>query len=155
MKKKFAQSRSRNKKEFISGTNINIEEFLSVLGATDVTEFEFEKGDVHLVVKKSPIEEIIGDAYVSGSEKKQDETPKRVKKVSSPAVGVFHFVENDLPIVSVGDSVKKGARLGWVDSLGIPQDVKAPVSGKIIAIRRREDDIVEWGEALFEIEENV
>ncbi|MCD6412772.1 MAG: acetyl-CoA carboxylase biotin carboxyl carrier protein subunit [Elusimicrobia bacterium] len=160
MKKKTWPNKNRKKKkEFIFGTDIDIEEFLSVLGSTDVTEFEFEKGDIHLIVKKSPVGEIIGDTVnvspSAGKEISAAEVRKPMREISSPAVGIFHFIEGDVPLVNVGDSVKKGARLGWVDSLGIPQEIKSPVSGKIAQIIRRENDVVEWGETLFRIEENV
>ena len=73
-------------------------------------------------------------------------------RIKSSAVGLFHLVENDVPLCSVGDIVKKGKKLGWVDSMGIPKEIVADTTGRIVSIFCEDCGVVEWGQVLFEIE---
>lgn len=138
--------------QFLSA--VELKEFLSVLAATDVVEFEYGKKDLHIVIKKDTVGEIIGDEILpprEGSEPPSNHWQKY--RIKSPAVGIFHLVENAVPLCSVGDIVKKGRKLGWVNSMGIPQDIMVEKDGRIVSIFCSDSGVVEWGQDLFEIED--
>jgi biotin carboxyl carrier protein len=67
---------------------------------------------------------------------------------TSPAVGVYH-PRRDL---TVGMPVRAGDRIGWVDVLGVQQDVVAPVDGLIGLSLAEAGEAVEYGQQLVRIE---
>lgn len=67
---------------------------------------------------------------------------------TSPAVGVYH-PRRDL---TVGMPVRAGDRIGWVDVLGVQQDVVAPVDGMIGSSLAETGEAVEYGQELVRIE---
>ncbi len=67
---------------------------------------------------------------------------------TSPAVGVYQ-PRKDL---SVGARVRAGDRLGFVDLLGVPQEVVAPVDGLVGASLVEAGEAVEYGQELVVIE---
>ena len=145
-----------------SGADLSIKEFLSELGRTDVVEFEYERKDLHIVIRKEPVDTMLGEEpeikepqrEKAGSRSPAPEKRKEKKILKSPAVGTFYLVENDRPLVSAGESVKKGKKLGWVNSMGIAQDIAASTACKIVSILCADSSVVEWGQSLFEIEES-
>jgi biotin carboxyl carrier protein len=67
---------------------------------------------------------------------------------TSPAVGIYH-PRRDLV---VGMHVRAADRLGWVDVLGVQQDVVAPVEGVIGSSLAEAGEAVEYGQELVRIE---
>jgi len=64
----------------------------------------------------------------------------------APVVGIFK------PVATVGTRVRAGDRVAVVDLLGIPQDVAAPIDGKIVEIFPQAGDGVEYGEEVLLVE---
>lgn len=128
--------------------NIELKEFLALLNGTDVVEFEYGDKGIHIVIKKESVGEIIGDEMSPA----RDALRKKYR-IKSSVVGLFHLVENDIPLCSVGDVVREGRRLGWVDSMGIQKEIVAERDGRIVSIFCGDCGVVEWGQDLFEIED--
>jgi acetyl-CoA carboxylase biotin carboxyl carrier protein len=74
--------------------------------------------------------------------------------VVSPMVGTFHrgTERGGPPIVEVGDAVTMGQTLGYVESLKVLRDLTAGVDGTVRAILAGDDEPVDYGRALFELE---
>jgi biotin carboxyl carrier protein len=71
--------------------------------------------------------------------------------VNSVSVGVFRAAK--VP-VNVGDMVKARQVLGNVESLRVPNEITAPIAGRILEISTSEGQGVEYGQTLFVIEES-
>uniref|UniRef100_A0A383VZ78 Lipoyl-binding domain-containing protein n=1 Tax=Tetradesmus obliquus TaxID=3088 RepID=A0A383VZ78_TETOB len=54
-------------------------------------------------------------------------------------------------VANVGDRVKKGATLGYIEQLGTFVEVKAPQEGEVVQFRAEEGDPVEYGQAVVVI----
>ncbi len=67
----------------------------------------------------------------------------------SPAVGIFH-PRRDLV---VGMHVRSGDRIGYVDVLGVHQDVVSPIEGAIGSSLAEAGEAVEYGQELVRIEQ--
>jgi len=67
---------------------------------------------------------------------------------TSPAVGVYH-PRRDL---TVGTRVRAGDRIGWVDVLGVQQDVIVPVDGLIGSSLAEAGEAVEYGQGLVQLD---
>lgn len=68
------------------------------------------------------------------------------RDVVSPFVGYFR------PALEAGVPVSKGAIVGVVESLGLPNEVLAPVSGKVGVFTVSDGDAVEYGTVITRIE---
>lgn len=75
------------------------------------------------------------------------------KDVPAPMVGVVYLQANpDVdPYVQVGDSVKKGQVLCLIEAMKLMNEIVAPQDGVVSAILVENENIVEYGQALFRI----
>ena len=75
------------------------------------------------------------------------------KDVPAPMVGVVCLQANPDadPYVQVGDSVKKGQVLCLIEAMKLMNEIVAPQDGVVSAILVENENIVEYGQALFRI----
>ena len=75
------------------------------------------------------------------------------KDVPAPMVGVVDLQANPDadPYVQVGDSVKKGPVLCLIEAMKLMNEIVAPQDGVVSAILVENENIVEYGQALFRI----
>jgi biotin carboxyl carrier protein len=78
----------------------------------------------------------------------EDEVAADYVAVASPAVGVFHPRKE----LVAGMSVRAGDRVGFVDVLGLHEDVLSPVNGLIGSSLVEAGEAVEYGQELVRIE---
>lgn len=73
------------------------------------------------------------------------------KEVPAPMVGVVYLQANPDadPYVQVGDSVKKGQVLCLIEAMKLMNEIVAPQDGVVSAILVENENIVEYGQALF------
>lgn len=74
--------------------------------------------------------------------------------VTAPVVGIFHHVKDRSRERrwNVGDWVGNGEVVCIVESMRIPNEVHTPVAGRIVNVRVKEDEPVEFGQVLMEID---
>lgn len=74
--------------------------------------------------------------------------------VTAPVVGIFHHVKDRSGERrwDVGDWVESGEVVCIVESMRIPNEVHTPAAGRIVNVRVKEDDPVEYGQVLMEID---
>ncbi|MEA2082399.1 MAG: biotin/lipoyl-containing protein [Elusimicrobiota bacterium] len=165
LQKKKPAARPKPEPAAASAADLDLKKIMEVLGKTDVCEFEYSRGDMHIVLKKEPVSVILGETETAQTESGPAEknlpvldekacAQTCVKTLKSPAVGIFHISDGNTLIASVGKKIKKGQRIGWVNSMGINQEIMAEKNSKITAILCKDREVVEWGQKLFEIEEN-
>ena len=94
----------------------------------------------------------IADQSTPASETAAEEADSGPKTtdVNSLSVGVFRAAK--VP-VNVGDLVQAKQVLGNVESLRVPNEIAAPVAGRVLEISTSEGQGVEYGQTLFVIEE--
>lgn len=75
-------------------------------------------------------------------------------EVKSPMVGTFYRAPapNAEPFVKVGDIVKKGKTLCIIEAMKIMNEIESEVDGKIVEIKVKNADPVEYGEILMLID---
>ncbi|MBP81955.1 MAG: acetyl-CoA carboxylase, biotin carboxyl carrier protein [Acidiferrobacteraceae bacterium] len=85
-----------------------------------------------------------------------DQTAETAGTVHSPMVGTFYASPNpeSKPYVEIGSSVSVGDTLCMIEAMKIFNHVEAETSGVVRKILKHSGDPVEYGEALFVIEEN-
>lgn len=73
--------------------------------------------------------------------------------VSAPLVGIAYCAKDptSAPFVSPGDKVEKGAVLCLIEAMKMFNEVKAPLSGVVLAVHFEDGKLVEHGAPLFSI----
>ncbi len=133
--------------------------FIKEFEKTSLTSIELEQGDLKLkLTKDSPYRNI---THVAEAPVKENENPHILSceglVVKSPLVGTFYESSspNDLPFVKVGDIVKKGDTLCIIEAMKTMNEIKAPISGKILKVHVKNQDFVGFDQALVSIEHDT
>lgn len=75
--------------------------------------------------------------------------------VKAPLVGTYYESSSpdSAPFVRVNDNVKKGDTLCIIEAMKVMNEITAPVDGRIKSINVINNDMVEYGQIIMEIEE--
>ncbi len=156
-------------------------ELIKTISESNITNFEYEEGNMKLVMSSGEIRECTSDD--AGRSKKNTVgtcTPKaennvetnaskddsvggetvntiiadgNAKVVKSPLVGTFYSApsEDGEPFVSVGDTVSKGQTLAIVEAMKLMNDIECEYDGIVKEIYVTNGESVEYGQPLFAI----
>lgn len=83
------------------------------------------------------------------AESQEDPLPTLLP-IKSTAVGIFRIEEK----LAIGNSLKKGDKVGAIIALGISNDVLSTVTGRIEEVLIEENGIVEYGQVLARVLED-
>ena len=147
-----------------------IKELLELFEAGSIRELDLNQGDLSLylnknedsrpVVQESAPQMVAAPTQIASVEAAQApvvESKPAVEAegtaVKSPIVGVVYTSsEPSAPsFVSVGDKVAVGDTLCIVESMKIMNEIKSDVAGIVTEILIENEDVVEFGQALFRI----
>ena len=78
-----------------------------------------------------------------------------LKSIKSPLVGTYYSsaTPNGAPYVTVGSRVKKGDTLCIIEAMKVMNEVTSEYDGEVMAVLKKDEDIVEYGMDLFKIKE--
>ena len=149
-----------------------IKELIELLVEKDITEFEIERGDVKLHIKRGgevPAPQVVQMAApvaaapvtvappasvateAAASAEAADEANLHI--VKSPIVGTFYESASpgSPPFVAVGDTVKEGQVLCIIEAMKLMNEIEADASGEIVKRFVNNGSPVEYGMPLFGI----
>lgn len=136
-----------------------LQELVNLVKQSQISELTVRVGDWRVTIRKNlqtgvalaaaPYTRSEGQATLAG-EKKQEASP--YVPVVSNWVGIVRRTKNGKPLVQVGDNIKRGQTLCWVDALGVHNEVRAPVAGKVVEIFVEDGQTVEFGQQLMLLE---
>ncbi len=91
---------------------------------------------------------------VSPGNPAQEEEVKNIYTIKSPMVGTFYRAPNPdaQPYVKVGDQVESGTIVCIIEAMKLMNEIEAGVSGKVVKILVENGQLVEFDQALIEIE---
>lgn len=128
-----------------------IEKLIAIFEQSSVATMELETEDFKLRLAK---EGALEKAAVTVEEKKEEKKPEvSGNLVTSPLVGTFHQAPypNAEPFVTVGSTVKKGDKLCIIEAMKVMSEIKSPYTGVVKKIFVKNEEMVEYGQNLFEI----
>ena len=146
-----------------------LKELIEFLVEKDIAEFELERGDVKIRIRRgaeavmsvmptaiasappaSPAQPASSAAAPSQPEKAQRE---EVHDVKSPIVGTFYEAPSpgSPPFVKVGDTVEVGQILCIVEAMKLMNEIESDVAGEILKKLVSNGQPVEYGQPLFAI----
>ena len=156
-----------------------IKEIINKIDGSSLRVFELEDKDVKLKLSKNSdgnnsannesrivSEEVASTEAVVFNEpeveNKKVEEKKEVtnldadlKSIKSPLVGTYYSsaTPDSTPYVTVGSKVKKGDTLCIIEAMKVMNEVTSEYDGEVMAVLKKDEDIVEYGLDLFKIKE--
>lgn len=154
-----------------------IQELLSTIGQTNVTEFELKTDDFELRVSKGsvisspamvvpettvltshPMPPVAAPQTVSAPPAPV-ETPAPTSSgiddkwvaVTSPMVGTFYRAPapGEDPFVSIGERVKSGDTVCIIEAMKLMNEIESEVSGEVVKIMVEDGEPIEFGQTLL------
>jgi acetyl-CoA carboxylase biotin carboxyl carrier protein len=149
-----------------------IKELIELLVEKDIAEFEMERGDVKLHIKRAGADRapqvvavaappvtpvvahpttVVAEAAKPASAAADDEANLHI--VKSPIVGTFYEAASPgaPAFVAVGDSVKEGQVLCIIEAMKLMNEIEADATGEIVKRFVNNGSPVEYGMPLFGI----
>jgi acetyl-CoA carboxylase biotin carboxyl carrier protein len=150
-----------------------LKELIEFLIEKDIAEFELERGDVkvrikrageHMVSMAAPhfaihpapaAAPLIGQAPVAGAQSPVKEAAPPVEEglhsVRSPIVGTFYESPSpgSPPFVKAGDAVEAGQVLCIVEAMKLMNEIESDVAGEIVKKLVANGQPIEYGQELF------
>ena len=143
-----------------------IEDLIALMRENGVTELSLETPELKISLKRqpdsaepSPPAPSAETAPTEVAEASPEETAPASTRddtapVISPIVGIFHnggMLDPRRPF-SAGDRVEEGELLAAIESMKIPNELRAPFAGTVCKVLVRDGEPVQYGQALFLIE---
>src|SRR5512140_3394347 len=157
-----------------------LKELIDFLIEKDISEFELERGDVKVRIKRggdtaapliahavpmaampmaaAPAQGIHAPAAAAAPPTSPSSAPKAAAEeelhtVKSPIVGTFYEAPGPgaLPFVKPGDQVAAGQVLCIIEAMKLMNEIEADASGEVVKILVSNGQPVEYGQPLFAI----
>lgn len=151
-----------------------LKELIEFLKEQDIAEFELERGDVKVRIKRgvpavpilaapqpvAPSVPLPSANPTAGAETQANpgapakaETEQGLHTVKSPIVGTFYESPSpgSPPFVKNGDAVEAGQVLCIIEAMKLMNEIEADVSGEIVKRLVNNGQPVEYGQGLFSI----
>lgn len=140
-----------------------IEQLIKLVKTNEVKKFtykdfeyeisiDFTEGGANNIVSNQPSNQ---SSEANSNDKSQDETPESsYQSVKSPMVGTFFLQdEKELtnPIVKVGDEIKKGDTIGYIEAMKVLNEVTSDVSGVVDEILVDHGSNVEYNQQIIKV----
>jgi biotin carboxyl carrier protein len=140
-----------------------LRQLITLMNGSDIEEIGIEeKGGLRLSLRKPALLASPGhsedEAYDGAAADGATPEPKSTTvEVTSPLVGQFRvsMKPGGQSLCSLGDIVREGQVICAVESLSVPNEVEAPIAGRIVAIYLGDGRPVEYGQPLMAIEPQV
>lgn len=148
----------------------DVKELMKFFQRTELHEIELEiegdyirmqrSGDTPQIIQQAApqLQPAVQQAPVAVAEAPQvvEQTEVSGYQVKSPLVGTFYGAPNpdSSPFVEVGKKVSKGDTLCILEAMKIMNEIEAPVSGTVVKVLVNNEDLVEYDQPLFIIDES-
>ncbi|MFW7433377.1 acetyl-CoA carboxylase biotin carboxyl carrier protein [Vagococcus carniphilus] len=148
-----------------------IKELLELFESSSIREMDLKKEDLSLYLNKNEmsrqvVTETQATSKIENTQTSEAEVPVKEtvslteqpteaqgETVNAPIVGVIYTASDPSApaFVQVGDKVSVGDTLCIIEAMKIMNEVKSDVAGTVTEILIENEDVVEFGQALFRI----
>jgi acetyl-CoA carboxylase biotin carboxyl carrier protein len=160
---------------FIRMNQKELKELIEFLIEKDIAEFELERGDVKVKIKRAgehsvvherteipyaalpvaqPGQPLVAPPPVAPPAASSEPVPEEnLHRVKSPIVGTFYEAPSPgaPPFVKVGDTVQVGQVLCIVEAMKLLNEIESDVAGEIVKKLGSNGQPIEYGQELFAI----
>lgn len=143
----------------------DIKDLIITINNTDIERVEIEKDNIRIMISKgnsnkvkdsttivsNPIEVEVNKEIITREEVSLED--ENLYIVKSPMVGVYYEapIPGEESFVKVGSIVEKGQTLCIIEAMKLMNEIEAEVSGEIVDILVKNEDVVEYGQPLMKI----
>lgn len=143
----------------------DIKDLIITINNTDIERVEIEKDNIRIMISKgnsnkvkdsttivsNPIEVEVNKEIITREEVSL--VDENLYIVKSPMVGVYYEAPSpgEESFVKVGSIVEKGQTLCIIEAMKLMNEIEAEVSGEIVDILVKNEDVVEYGQPLMKI----
>ncbi|MCY4325488.1 MAG: acetyl-CoA carboxylase biotin carboxyl carrier protein [Betaproteobacteria bacterium] len=101
----------------------------------------------------APVAVAAADASAAPAQAATDQEEEDAYVFNAPMVGTFYSASapDQPPFVKIGDSVSEGDVVCIIEAMKLMNELRAPVSGKIVAIHASNGEPVAYGDRLMSI----
>lgn len=143
----------------------NIEQVIKLIKQNDVKKFKYKDNEYEIdvdfteAVSQSPAPQVTQamqqtESTTSTSDSQSSSESTQGEEVKSPMVGTFFLQdEKELtdPIIEVGDEVKKGDVVGYIEAMKVMNEVTSDVEGVVDEILVSHGTNVEYDQAIIRV----
>lgn len=128
-----------------------IEQLICVLEGSNNEELCVQKGDYKIRIKRGQKPASAPKQPRVSAKRPAEHAASEPQEllINAPMVGMFHR-PNDL--AEVGSEIAEGQIVGSIESMKLPSDVVARVSGRVVEVLVEDGMPVEFGQPLFRLE---
>jgi acetyl-CoA carboxylase biotin carboxyl carrier protein len=148
---------AKERKKEMSWVVKRVEAVLDALKGSSIGEIELAEGEVEIIVRRSPGNVVAVRTQPRSSNVQQENTPasaSHLSDVKSPLTGVYYSSPSPTtpPFVKVGDSIKAGQTIALIEAMKVFSEVAADATGRVVAIKAQNGDVVKKGDVLLQVE---
>ena len=130
-----------------------INQILALMREHGLAEFELERGDLHIRLRKAETPAVVSRASALPEPASGGTAESDVTIVEAPTLGTFYRASapDVSPFVDVGDTVKPGDVLCIIEAMKLMNDIKSEYAGEVVDVFVENGQPVQYGERLFAI----
>jgi acetyl-CoA carboxylase biotin carboxyl carrier protein len=135
-----------------------VEAVMSMLKGSSIEEIELTEGELKILIRRSP-GNIIAVRALQQMDVQQGNTlvprsTNRTLDMRSPLTGVYYAASSPTspPFINVGDSITVGQTIALIEAMKVFSEIPSEVSGRVVAIKVQNSDVVKKGDVLFQVE---
>ena len=135
-----------------------IKDLISAISNSKIDIFDYEENGAKLHLEKKTEVEVIASPKPVAQDVlvKQENTEESIEQkevltgnvINSPLVGTVYLA----PVVQVGDTVRKGQVVAIVEAMKLMNEIESEFDGVVTKILVENEQTVEYGQPLFEVE---
>ena len=129
-----------------------IKAIMQMFEESQISKMDLQDGDLKLTLEKEVEPEKVVRTEYKKTQKTQEEE-KEGTEGKSQLVGTYYQAsgQGQEPFVKVGDQVSEGDTLCIIEAMKVMNEIKAPVSGKVLSIEIQDGQNVEYDQILMRI----
>lgn len=122
----------------------DVRELIELFNQSDLIELSVEQAGRKLFLRK-------GESPAAVVQEATEPAPPEVSAIKAHMVGVFYWSKDKQakPAVVLEQQVDKGQIVGYIEAMGIMNELEASASGKVIEIAAASGQPVEYGQTVL------
>jgi acetyl-CoA carboxylase biotin carboxyl carrier protein len=133
-----------------------VEAVMDALKGSTIGEIELAEGEFEIVLRRQPGTVVTVKASHNNSMQHTATllTDNSFTELTSPLTGVYYAAPSpdSAPFVQIGDIVKIGQTIALIEAMKVFNEIQAEASGRVVAIKAQNGDVVKKAEALLLVE---
>lgn len=139
-----------------------IEQLIKLVKDNGVKNFKYKDHSSEVEIDFTTSQQSTGPQYSTTADASNDSTQATPqnnsassKTITAPMVGTFFLQdEKELtePVIKVGDEVKKGDVVGYIEAMKVLNEVTSDVEGKVSEITINHGDNVEYNHVIIKVD---